>query len=64
MLETSENINNAECIILFISVINQLDAQTFCFKISLFYASTCLEFMCSSSGGQNYIIQALVSSHL
>jgi len=27
----------------FISVINQLDAQTFCFIISLFHASTCFE---------------------
>ena len=38
---------------LFISVINQLDAQNFCFTISLFHASTCFEHMCSSSGGQN-----------
>jgi len=36
----------------FISVINQLDAQNFCFTISLFRASTCFEHMCSSSGGQ------------
>ena len=28
--------------ILFISVINQLDAQHFCFTINLLYASTCL----------------------
>jgi len=28
---------------IFISVINQLDAQTFCFTISLFHASTCFE---------------------
>jgi len=33
----------------FISVINQLDAQNFCFTISLFHASTCFERMCSSS---------------
>ena len=33
-----------------ISVINQLDAQNFCFTISLFHASTCFEHMCSSSG--------------
>jgi len=46
---------------IFISVINQLDAQNFCFTISLFHASTC--FMCSSSG-QNCITQPLVSSHL
>ena len=37
---------------LFISVINPLDAQNFCFTISLFHASTCFEHMCSSSGGQ------------
>jgi len=48
----------------FISVINQLDAQNFCFTISLFHASTCFEHMCSSSGGQNSITQPLVSSHL
>jgi len=34
-----------------------------CFTISLFHASTCFEHMCSSSGGQNCIIQPLVSSH-
>jgi len=28
------------------------------------HASTCFEHMCSSSGGQNCIIQAMVSSHL
>jgi len=28
---------------IFFSVINQLDAQNFCFTISLFYASTCFE---------------------
>jgi len=32
---------------IFISVINQLDAQSFCFTISLFHASTCFEHMCS-----------------
>jgi len=31
----------------FISVINQLDAQNFCFTISLFHASTCFEHVCS-----------------
>ena len=46
------------------SVINQLDAQNFCFTISLFHASTCFEHMCSSSGGQNCITQPLVSSNL
>ena len=34
-----------------IPVINQLDAQNFCFTISLVHASTCFEHMCSSSGG-------------
>jgi len=38
---------------IFISVINQLDVQNFCFTISLFHASTCFEHMFSSSGGQN-----------
>ena len=32
---------------IFISVITQLDAQNFCFTISLFHASTCFEHMCS-----------------
>ena len=32
---------------IFLSVINQLDAQNFCFTISLFHASTCFEHMCS-----------------
>ena len=50
---------------IFISVINQLDAQKFCFTISLFHASTCFEHLCSSSGGQNSITQQpLVSSHV
>jgi len=31
---------------IFIPVINQLDAQNFCFTISLFHASTCFEHMC------------------
>jgi len=44
-----------QIIIIFISVINQLDAQNFCFTISLFHASTCFKHMCSSSGGQNCI---------
>jgi len=35
----------------FISLINQLDAQNFCFTVSLFHAYTCFEHMCSSSGG-------------
>ena len=49
---------------IFISVINQLDAQNFCFTIILFHASTCFKHMCSSSGGQNCITQPLVSSQL
>jgi len=32
---------------IFISVINQLDAQNFCFTITLFHVSTCFEHMCS-----------------
>jgi len=32
---------------IFISVFNQLDAQFFCFTISLFHASTCFEHICS-----------------
>jgi len=32
---------------IFISVINQLDVQSFCFTITLFHASTCFEHMCS-----------------
>ena len=31
---------------IFISVINQLDAQNFCFTIRLFHACTCFEHMC------------------
>ena len=65
------NINNVSFDVLltvhlsiFISVINQLDAQKFCFTVSLFHASTCFEHMCSSSGGQNCITQPLESSHL
>ena len=49
---------------IFISVINQLDAQNCCFTVNLFHATTCFEHMCSSSGGQNCITQPLVSSHL
>ena len=52
--------------ILLISVINQHDAQNVCFTISFFHVSTstCFERMCSLSGGQNYITQPLISSHL
>jgi len=37
--------------------------KIFCFTVSLFHASTRFEQMCSSSEGQNCIIQHLVSSH-
>ena len=47
---------------IFVSVINQLGAQNFCFTISLFHASTCFEHMCSSSGDQNCITQHLVQN--
>jgi len=56
------SLSSLNLLIIFISVINQLDAQTFCFTISLFHASTCFEHMCSSSG-QNCIIHPLVSPH-
>jgi len=36
---------------IFISVINQLDAQNFCFTISLFHASTCFEHMLETCRG-------------
>ena len=45
---------------LFINI-NQLDALNFI--ISLFQTSTCFDHMCSTSGGQNCIIESLVSSH-
>ena len=48
---------------IFISVINQLDAQNFCFTVSLFHTSTCFEQMWSS-GSQNCITQPLVSSYI
>ena len=41
--------------------IDQLDALNFI--MSLFYASTCFEHKCSSSGGQSCTVQSLVSSH-
>ena len=46
---------------IFILVINQLDAQIFCFTISLFHASTCSEHMCSSSGGQFCVSSWLIT---
>ena len=45
---------NQHIYFIFILVINQHDAQNFCFTISLFHASTCFEHMCPSSGGQLY----------
>ena len=36
--------------------------KIFCFKISLFQASTCFEHMCSSSGVQNFYV--LLTVHL
>jgi len=40
--------NNFDCnLTTFISVISQLDAQNFCFTISLYHASTCFVHMCS-----------------
>jgi len=59
----SWRIKNQLDVTCFISVINQLDAQNFCFTGSLFHASTCFENMCSSSGGQNCITQPLVWWH-
>jgi len=61
--EFYEVINHRNIINYLSQVINQLDAQNFCFMISLFHASTFFEHMCSSSGGQNCITQPLVSSH-
>ena len=57
----SEEIQNTLNCILFLNI-NQHDALNFI--IRLFQASTCFEHMCSSSGGQNCIIQSLVSSYL
>jgi len=49
----------------FISIINQLDAQNFCFTIYVYFMTIHVSStMCSSSGGQNCITQPLVSSHL
>ena len=62
-LNVSNKINPKQSLT-FISVINQLDAQNFCFTISLFHAPTCFEHMRSSSGGQNCITHFLVLSHL
>jgi hypothetical protein len=57
-----KNYNCIKVIIQFLFLnINQLDALNFI--ISLFQASTFFEHTCSSSGGQNCIIQSLVSPH-
>ena len=56
------HISLAQLIGKFFLNINQFEALNFI--ISLFQASTCFEHMCSSSGGQNCIIQSLVSSDL
>jgi len=42
--------------------INKLDALNFI--MSIFHASTCFDHTCPSSGGQNFTIQSLVSSHI
>ena len=42
-------------------IINQLDALNFI--MSLFHASKCFEHMFSSSGGQTFTIQPLVSTN-
>ena len=49
---------------IFISVINRIDTQNFCFTVRLFRAPHVSSTMCSSWGGQNCITQPLVSSHL
>jgi len=48
---TGSNSRHPIVVPLFISVINKLDVQSFCFTVSLFHTSTCFEHMCSSSGG-------------
>ena len=48
---------------IFISVINQLDAQHFLFYNKFISCLYMFWHMCSSSGGQNCITQPLVSSH-
>jgi len=49
---------------IFILIINQLDAQSFFDNKFHFMPLHVSSTMCSSSGGQNCIIQPLVSSHL
>ena len=49
---------------LFTLVINQLDEQKFILQQVYFMSLHVSSTMCSSSGGQNCIIQPLVSSHL
>ena len=48
-------------IVITILAINQINAQNLLLSC-LLYAYTCFEHMCSSSGGQNCVIQHLVSS--
>ena len=49
---------------IFILVINQLDAQNFVLQEVYFMPLHVSSTMCSSSGGQNCIMQPLVSSQL
>ena len=49
---------------IFILVINQLDAQNFVLQQVYFMPLHVSSTMCPSSGGQNCIIQRLVSSHV
>jgi len=49
---------------IFILVINQHDAQNFVLQYVYFMPPPVSSNMCLSSGGQNCIIQPLVSSHL
>jgi len=46
--------NFVKLVCIFISVINQLDAQNFCFTISLFHASTCFKHMCLKNVKQKF----------
>jgi len=52
---TGDKLDRNLSLCFFTSVINQHNAQNFCFTISLFHASTCFEHVCSSSGSQNCI---------
>jgi len=48
LFELNFNVLLTVLLSIFISVINQYDAQNSCFTISLFHASKCFEHMCSS----------------